>query len=279
MRSSSSSFIPSFRFISFTSQRCMNSCFSAANTSFRPSSRCWTMAISVRASSSSFLKRLSFSALCASRPRVFRASRTSLRRKHTYGSPSSVSCPVSNCKKISAYIHDMVKRDDLPLKLVARADSLKPSAAISNSHIFLLQRALTYHVSCHRSIPPFPGMILQVDYRQQQMAVLPVLSLRKSSSPPRIGSLCIVLRRPASGSLSSTRHHPPQQDYTRTHCSLLRSTRIGYTSPAAKIQACRACHIGLSSGQFRVLEYVSELHFRTLWHLLQLANGIPNHTT
>ena len=102
MRSSSSSLIPSFRFISLTSLRCTNSCRSATNISFLAISRCRTMAISCRASSSSFLSRLSFSALWASLPRVFRTWRTSLRRKHTYGSPSSVSCPDSNYTTVSS---------------------------------------------------------------------------------------------------------------------------------------------------------------------------------
>lgn len=97
MRSSSSSLMPSFRFMSLTSARCWKTCFSMINISFLASSRCRTKATNCRASSNSLRSLRSFSALCASLPRVLRICRTSRLRKHTYGSPSSVSWPVSNC--------------------------------------------------------------------------------------------------------------------------------------------------------------------------------------
>lgn len=166
-----------------------------------------------------------------------------------------------------------------PLKSAGAAYFLMLSASISSSHIFLLQTALISRVSFHQNIPPFPDTILQGGYRQQRMAVLPALSPRRSSSPLRIGLLCIVLMRPASGSLSSKRRHLLPRGYIHTHCSPLRLTRTEYTLQAARILACRACHIGPSSGRFLVSGYVSGQHFQTRWHLLQLANGIPNRST
>lgn len=46
MRSSSSSLMPSFRFIDLTSNRCMNTCLSQWNTSLLATSRCRTKATS-----------------------------------------------------------------------------------------------------------------------------------------------------------------------------------------------------------------------------------------
>ncbi len=76
--------------------RCSKSCLSTANCSRFNISLCLISPMICLDSSSSFLSFLSFSALWASLPRVLRICLTSLLRKQTYGSASSVSAPVSN---------------------------------------------------------------------------------------------------------------------------------------------------------------------------------------
>lgn len=76
--------------------RCSKSCLSTASCSLFVISLCRMRPKICLDSSSSFRSFLSFSALWASLPRVLRICRTSRLRKQTYGSPSSVSAPVSN---------------------------------------------------------------------------------------------------------------------------------------------------------------------------------------
>jgi hypothetical protein len=97
MRSSSSPLIPSFRLMSLIAVRCSKSCRFIIICSFCIITFClWRLARPM-ASMSSCLSFCNFWTLWLSLARVFRASLTSRRRKQTYGSPSSLSRPVSNC--------------------------------------------------------------------------------------------------------------------------------------------------------------------------------------
>lgn len=94
-RSSSSPLMPSLRFVSLTSARCLKILKSVSRASLRCTSRRLTRMRRLRASSSCRRKVRSFSALCASLFLVLRTCLASRRRKQTYGSASSVSAPVS----------------------------------------------------------------------------------------------------------------------------------------------------------------------------------------
>ena len=107
MKSSSSPLIPNSRFIFLASSRCVKTLRSISRSSFRRSSRVLTNCRMTRAPSSSILNLRSFSALCASLFRVFRICRNSLLRKHTYGSASSLSAPVSNFRRGDSHLFSL----------------------------------------------------------------------------------------------------------------------------------------------------------------------------
>ena len=104
IRSSSSPRIPFFLLTPIICRLLSNIPYSTWKIVFLIHSLLSTSLTRLRAESNSCRNFLSFSVDCASVRRVLRTCRTSRRRKQTYGSPSSLSCPCSNyCNQVRTY--------------------------------------------------------------------------------------------------------------------------------------------------------------------------------